>query len=266
MQEEPALPFFLPIGAGQRYCIYQPAAGAAHAVLFVPPFGEELNRSRRMLALQARALARRGIASLRIDLDGCGDSSGEFEDARWEQWRADLAAAAGWLQAQGHTSLSLVGLRLGCLLALDAAGQFPLAPRKMVLWQLPASGQHYLTQWLRLRSANAMMGDNAAQESPQALRQRLQQGEAIEVGGYLLAPALAAAVDGLQVPTPPCPVHSMDIVQPPAQAPLPATARQCAAWPGSTLTCVQGPPFWTTAEMTECPTLVEATCNTLEAT
>jgi exosortase A-associated hydrolase 2 len=265
MQEEPATPFFLPVGAGQRYCIHQPGGGnTARAVLFVPPFGEELNRSRRMLALQARALAARGIASLRIDLHGCGDSSGDFADARWEQWRQDLAAAAHWLHGRGYHDISLLAVRLGCQLALDTVRLLPHAPLRMAFWQLPAGGNQYLTQWLRLRGANAMFGDGQAKEGPQALRERLRQGEIIEVGGYGLAPQMAAAIDGLQPPPPPCPVSCFDIVPPPATAPLAATVRTCAEWPGASLTALQGPAFWSTAEIATCPALVDATCDFLE--
>lgn len=265
MQGEPATPFFLPSGVGQRYCLYQRGRFDAPAVLFVHPFGEELNRSRRMVALQARALAARGIASLRIDLHGCGDSSGDFSDARWEQWREDLAGAAGWLRTQGHTSVALLGLRLGCLLALDSAPQLPLPVQRMVLWQLPASGKQYLTQWLRLRSVNAMMGDSAAQEGPQALLKRLQEGETIEVGGYGLAPAMAAALESLAPPAPTVRATCFDLVQAPASQALPATLRATTAWPHVRVHAIEGPPFWSTPEIETCQHLINATCLALDS-
>ena len=265
MQGEPATPFFLPAEGGQRYCLYQAAATGAPAVLFVHPFAEELNRSRRMAALQARAFAHCGIASLRIDLHGCGDSSGDFSDARWETWIADLHGALHWLRERGHERITLLGLRLGGLLALEVARQPALDIEKLILWQMPASGQHALTQWLRLRSANAMLGDSEGREGTQALRQHLSQGEIIEVGGYGLAPAMAAAIDRVQPLPAPCPATVIDIVQAPTTQVLPATARACATWQHARLTAVSGPAFWSSAEITVSDALVAATCKEMGA-
>ena len=65
--------------AGQRFCVFHPAQGVPRgAVVHVPALFEEMNKSRRMVALQARTLAAAGFAVLRIDLHGCGDSSGEL--------------------------------------------------------------------------------------------------------------------------------------------------------------------------------------------
>jgi alpha-beta hydrolase superfamily lysophospholipase len=50
----------------------------------------------------------------------------------------------------------LWGLRLGALLALDAAPLCDPAPAGFVLWQPVVSGEQFLTQFLRLRVASAM--------------------------------------------------------------------------------------------------------------
>ena len=93
--------FYLPATTGQRFCLFhQPDGRRAWrgAVVYVHPFAEEMNRSRRMAALQARALAAAGFAVLQIDLHGCGDSSGDFGDASWEGWIEDVRLAAAWLR------------------------------------------------------------------------------------------------------------------------------------------------------------------------
>jgi len=80
--------------AGQRFALLytpEPATKQRGAVVYVHPFGEELNKSRRMAALQARAMASAGYSVLQIDLLGCGDSTGDFGDATWEAWLADCA-------------------------------------------------------------------------------------------------------------------------------------------------------------------------------
>jgi alpha-beta hydrolase superfamily lysophospholipase len=65
--------FFLPAASGQRFCLFhQPDSltAARGAVVYVHPFAEEMNKSRRMAALQAKALAAAGYAVLQIDLHG----------------------------------------------------------------------------------------------------------------------------------------------------------------------------------------------------
>ena len=108
--------FFLPASAGQRLALFHApqASEKPHgAVVYVHPFAEELNKSRHMAALQARAMAAAGYAVLQIDLLGCGDSSGDFGDATWEDWLADVALACDWLQRRTAAPLWLWGQRTG---------------------------------------------------------------------------------------------------------------------------------------------------------
>src|SRR5262245_5413710 len=70
-------------------------------VLFVPPFAEEMNKSRRQVMLAARALAAAGFGVLLSDLYGTGDSGGEFADGRVAAWRSDLLSGAGALEQEG---------------------------------------------------------------------------------------------------------------------------------------------------------------------
>ena len=130
------IPFFLLAAPGQRLCVWHaPPAGTAmrEAILYVHPFGDEMHKSRRMAALQTRALACSGIAVLQVDLHGCGDSSGDFADARWTTWRDDLALAHAWLSNASSAPVSLWGLRLGALLALDYARTAPLPIKRFIL-------------------------------------------------------------------------------------------------------------------------------------
>jgi exosortase A-associated hydrolase 2 len=266
-------PFFLGSGAERRFCLFHRPAGACRgAVLYVPPFAEELNRTRRMAALGARRLAAHGHGVLQIDLFGTGDSAGDFADARWDLWKQDLDAGAAWLRARLDAPLTLWGLRLGALLALDHARTTttPLAP--MLLWQPVASGSTYLTQFLRLRTAGAMLGDDAAAQSgTKALRAALQAGETLEIAGYDLTPELARAIDALPAPdalTPPVPVHWFDVLGAPGQAPGPAAARIKTAWEGRGtqlhVHTVTGSPFWATTAVSTCPALLDATVDVLE--
>jgi exosortase A-associated hydrolase 2 len=218
-----------------------------------------------MAALQARALAALGVGVLLIDLHGCGDSSGEFEQARWESWKDDLDAACGWLHARLGCPVGLWGLRLGALLALDYAAGAALPPARLLLWQPVTSGAQFLTQFLRLRLAADLLqgGDNGGTG---ALRAALQQGETLEIAGYALAPQLAAAIDALdaQALVPRCRVDWFELSAG-ANRPLAAPAqRVCAHWRAQGVELglhqAHGQPFWNTAEITEAPSLLAATC------
>jgi len=266
-------PFFLGSGADRRFCLFHRPAGACRgAVLYVPPFAEELNRTRRMAALGARRLAAHGYGVLQIDLLGTGDSAGDFADARWDLWKQDLDTGAAWLRARLDAPLTLWGLRLGALLALDHARttDIPLAP--LLLWQPVAAGATYLTQFLRLRTAHAMLGeDAAAQSGTKALRAALQAGDTLEIAGYDLAPELARAIDALPAPdalVPPVPVHWFEVLGAPGQAPGPASARARAAWEARGtplhLHMVTGVPFWATTGISTCPALLDATVDAIE--
>ena len=272
-RDEPgAEPFFLKNGAGQRFCLYHRPAGASRgAVLYVHPFAEELNRSRRMAALQARRLAAYGYGVLQIDLYGCGDSSGDFGDARWDVWKHDLATAAAWLRERLEQPVTLWGLRLGALLALDYAreARHPLGP--MLLWQPVGDGSSYLTQFLRLRTMGAKLGDESTTHpGTQELRAALQSGQTLEIAGYDLTSELALAIDSLTAPevmVPAAPVHWFEVVGTLGQGPGAATNRVAAAWRnhGADLQvhAVPGPPFWTTSEISTSPALLDATTTAL---
>ena len=272
-QAEPsAEPFFLKTGTGQRFCLFHPPSGVCRgAVLYVPPFAEEMNRSRRIAALQARQLSLLGYGVLQLDLYGCGDSSGDFGDARWDIWKEDLAAGAHWLTQRLDQPLTLWGLRLGALLALDYARTASHAISAMVLWQPVLAGPAYLTQFLRLRTVGALLSDATSEHTgTAALRAALQAGNMLEISGYDLAPALAAAIDALaplENFTPPCPVHWFEALGSPDQSISPGAARASAAWRARevdlTLHAVHCPPFWTTPEITVCSAWLAATSAAL---
>jgi exosortase A-associated hydrolase 2 len=265
--ETHAEPFFLQQEDGQRFCLYHPPAGVCRgAVLYVHPFAEEMNRSRRMATLQARELAALGYGVLQIDLLGCGDSSGDFGDARWDLWKKDLAAAAAWLKQRLNQPVTLWGLRLGALLALDYAlsARHPIA--EILLWQPVLSGPAFLTQFLRLRVASAMLNNTSERGGTSTLRAALQEGEVLEIGGYDLAPAMAAAIDELEsvesLP-PVAPVHWVEAVGSPDSPLSPARTRVVKAWGMQDVVLsvhlVHGPAFWSTPEITVSPAWLETT-------
>ena len=84
---------------GRRFCLFHAPQGTPRGwIVHLHPFAEEMNKSRRMAALQSRVFAAAGYGVLRIDLLGCGDSAGDFGDATWQGWVDDLVAACGWVR------------------------------------------------------------------------------------------------------------------------------------------------------------------------
>ena len=189
-------PVFLDSPQGRIFVIHRHPCSlrARQGVVLVPPFAEEMNRSRRMLVLLAEALARCGYHAVLPDFYGTGDSEGEFSEASWHGWLDQLNCCVASMQNEyGVGSYSLVGLRTGALLATDYLKQFNACPDKLVLWQPVVDGEVYLKQFLRLRLASSMLAGEEG-ENTQALVKSLADGEVVEVAGYALTSKVA---DGL---------------------------------------------------------------------
>lgn len=158
-------------------------------MLFVPPFGEEMNKSRRQFTVTMQALLDEGIAVLLPDLFGTGDSDGNFSQATWECWKADIVAAMSWIDSHALVLESTVATRLGCALVAESLKMAGRSVGRTVFWQPVDSGHQFVTQFLRLRVAASMMESNN-KETVESLRQRLSEGETLEIAGYSLSPAL----------------------------------------------------------------------------
>ena len=195
------IPFFLDSQIGPLFAIYWPPKNndAVRAVLHVPAFAEEMNKSRRMVALQAQSLAEQGYLVLVIDLYGTGDSAGDFGEATWTLWLNNISDAVAWLKQQGADVISLWGLRLGVLLAMDFISQHPGVVENLLAWQPVLTADNFVTQFLRLRVAAAMMNNAKLQEKTSELKKQLHQGEALEVAGYLLNPELMKPLMAMKI-------------------------------------------------------------------
>lgn len=264
-------PFFLSASRGERFCIlHRPAMPPRATVLYLHPFAEELNKSRRMAALQARALAEVAFAVLQIDLFGCGDSGGDFRDASWDVWLRDVDLAVKWLRGHYGVPVLLWGLRLGSLMACDYALQSGGDIESLLLWQPVLNGEQMLTQFFRMRMASEMLTSGAAKSGTQALRDQCYAGNVLEIAGYGLSPALVRAIDQLRlanlVPRK-IPVFWIEVVPETGRSLSPAVTRVTDRWEeaGVDLSThhVVGEPFWTTQEISECPALVAASCELL---
>jgi exosortase A-associated hydrolase 2 len=242
-------------------------------VLYVHPFAEEMNKTRRMAALQSRALAAAGFGVLQIDLKGCGDSSGEFGDATWADWLDDIDTGVRWLRDRSAAPLTLWGLRAGCLLLAEAALRWPDEACNFVFWQPTPNGAGVLRQFLRHAAAAAFL-DGGGKGVVDRLRRQLSDGEAVEVGGYRVHPALAAGLELARLPVPPrlgrvswLDVSAVATDSESVPALNTASAQAAAAWREAAshfdARVIAGPPFWQTSEIEIAPALIEATLSAL---
>lgn len=265
--------FFLGAGAARRLAVcWRPPATVAPvgALLFVPPFAEEMNKSRRMVALMASALAIRGFVTLRVDLAGCGDSAGVFSQASWDTWLDDLTDAWCWLRKQVPVAPWLWSLRAGALLGNILLPRLDATPG-LLLWQPILSGKQHLTQFLRLRvAADAFaVADPSARATTQGLMQSLAAGTTVDIAGYALPASIALPLAAADLGAPPVPTDvlwlEVDSGQPPTLAP--GSTNRVAQWQGLgqrvIARAVGGPQFWATQEIEDCQALIDCTLEML---
>lgn len=193
-------PTFIQTDRGRLFGLFVDAGPAAReALVYLPPFAEEMNRCRALAAEQARALAGMGVSSLLLDPWGTGDSDGDLEECRWEMWLDDVRHGARWLAEQSGLRPGLWGCRLGGLLAAQACESAPDDFARLLLWQPVLNGKQFLTQYLRLRVAWLMERDLPA-ETTDGIRAEMAAGHIVEVAGYPIAGALAEGLDGARFP------------------------------------------------------------------
>lgn len=104
------------------------AEGAVPAVLLLHGYGSDKHEVGLMYARLAEALAAEGIASLRIDFAGMGESQASMLDYTYGSQTGDAAAALDWLMAQDSVDPDRVGIHgfsMGSLIGAHVAGTDP---------------------------------------------------------------------------------------------------------------------------------------------
>jgi exosortase A-associated hydrolase 2 len=267
-------PRFIEGGRGRLYLTeWVPARPSDRRplVVVVPPFAEEMNRARRMFALQARLLADRGIGTVVFDLFGTGDSEGDFGDASWEDWCEDTVRVCGWARERAG-DWGLIALRSGALLAAEV-GRCGVEFRKVVLWAPIIEGRAILRQLMRLHAAAFMNAASSVGGGTEELQRRIAAGHSVEIAGYTISARLAgdlsrARIDGL-ARSPGATVDWFEIVAG-ADLPIPPGAERGIAElarHGARVSAhaVHDQPFWSLPEITVAPRLARATADRLVA-
>jgi putative redox protein len=114
-------------GGGQPLSgrIHMPAVEPIACAVFAHCF--TCSKESRAAVHISAALAEKGIATLRFDFTGLGDSEGEFDGTTFSHNVDDIAAAAAALREAHSAPALLVGHSLGGSGVLAAAGQIPEA-------------------------------------------------------------------------------------------------------------------------------------------
>ncbi|MAY99338.1 MAG: hypothetical protein CMH32_02295 [Micavibrio sp.] len=145
---EPMLAQFKETEAGQVFCCLhlpqQPRADIA--VLVCPPLFGEMIQFHRAFYILSGKLADQGIASLRFDWPGTGDSEGDLKDYSLSDWHKCVEEMALFLMEQtGAKKICFVGSRFGASIAANEALNIA-AVDSLVLWEPVIDGRGYLEE------------------------------------------------------------------------------------------------------------------------
>lgn len=110
--------------------------------------GNKTGRFRIYVSL-ARALSKLGIASLRVDFRGCGDSDGDFSDSTVSGFLQDANVSLHKLINHERIDSSRIGIfgrSFGAAIALMAASEFK-DTKSIALWAPLYNTHQWLDQW-----------------------------------------------------------------------------------------------------------------------
>jgi alpha-beta hydrolase superfamily lysophospholipase len=164
---------------------------ASSAVVLCPPLARELTSTHYTYRLLAESLANAGMAVVRFDYDGTGDSCGGDSDPhRVESWITSIGHAIDLARRSGVESVSLVGMRVGALLAAVAAARFGSIDA-VVLWDPCSSARSFVREQAALQR---MRGD----VHPDG-------GDSTELPGFVFSAETMADLASLAMPDPVAP-------------------------------------------------------------
>ena len=117
--------------------------GRFPAALLLHGFTGTKVEAHRMYVKLSRTLAQHGIASLRFDYRGSGDSAGEFEDMTIRSEIADSLEAIRFLARHKRVNsrrLALIGMSMGGAIAAHVVARERSRFKTLVLWAPVAEG------------------------------------------------------------------------------------------------------------------------------
>jgi pimeloyl-ACP methyl ester carboxylesterase len=154
---------YVPSGDGSLYCtVFRPASGdtPGAGVILLSAFAGERKSTVKPLVDLARALAAEGIAAMRVDFRGTGDSSGTSDRITLASMLEDVDAAAAALRSEaGCTEVAFAGLRLGASVALAAGVRVKPSPAALVIAEPVVAGASYIRELGRRQAIRRMLTD-----------------------------------------------------------------------------------------------------------
>jgi hypothetical protein len=124
--------------------LHLPKARPAPAVALLHGFTGQRMEAGFVFVRMARLLCDAGIAALRFDFRGSGESEGDFAEMTIEREVEDARAALRWLRARPDVDarrVGLLGVSLGSAVAMLTAGEEP-GLRALCLWSTLARPRH----------------------------------------------------------------------------------------------------------------------------
>lgn len=143
-----------------------------------------------------RSLADRGIAVLRFDFTGLGESEGDFSDTDFSSNLQDLVAAADYLRAEYEAPRILIGHSLGGAAVLAMAHEVPESVAVATIGA-PSDTEH-LSRTLRLQAPELRHQEEVEVQlagRPFRIRRQLLE----DLDGHRLLPAIASLERALLV-------------------------------------------------------------------
>ncbi|SEH72073.1 exosortase A system-associated hydrolase 2 [Rheinheimera pacifica] len=246
----------------------QNSGGNGSAVIVIPPFAEEMNKSRHLLNAAMRQLAAAGYSCFMLDNYGTGDSAGDLDQASIDIWRDDLYQLLLLLQQQGYQNINFIAVRFGVIQLFDLMNKhiLPLPMQQLVLWQPVFDVSKFWQQFVRLKVAEAMAAGNKI--SQKDLEQQLSEGENIEIAGYPISPAFyhslldinsssPAQLSGIKLQW--LETSQLDTVALPVQKMREQLQQHCQLH----YTQLKAEPYWQTAELASAEQLIALTLQYL---
>ena len=139
-------------------------------------------------AFVSRTLAREGIAVLRFDFTGLGESSGVFADSNFSSNVDDLLMAAAFLDREHQSPALLIGHSLGGAAAIEAAARLE-SVRAVITIATPSDPAHVVKQFGPQRNEILAAGEAEVAIGGQPFRVKKQFLD--DVGNHRLEKTLA---------------------------------------------------------------------------
>ncbi len=112
-------------------------------VVMCGPLGRELANAQPAMQALSVQLAGAGIAALRFDYAGTGDSAGALDDPdRLSDWLASIGKAVEFARCSAAAPVVLLGMRMGALLAIEAIDRGTRVDH-LIAWDPWASGRDF---------------------------------------------------------------------------------------------------------------------------